>query len=137
MILSYAFLIASSISVSGSPSTVLTISSATAGQQPDGTGDASSTTYTIEADTDNMVITGQVNATTANTTLLVNLTAPPGATSSGAVELDTAPKNLVTGIPSGPYTGQNFSIEYLFQATVDAPPMPLVTKVVTLTLTSG
>ncbi len=69
-----------------------------------------------------------------NTTLSIQLTAPDGATSSGAVNLTTTPQTLVSAI--GPVASSGLTITYTFSANVLAGPITSTTRTVTLTLGS-
>lgn len=122
------------MSVSGNPG-ALTVSTATAGSQPDAATD-SSTSYNITTNGTGKKITGALNsAMPAGTTLSLALTAPAGGASSGAVNLTTSTQNLVTGISQVASSGHG--ITYSFGATVAAGEIASTTRTVTLTLTDG
>jgi len=121
-----------SISISGSPGT-LTISTATAGQQPAAVTNTS-TTYSITTVGTVTTITGKINANMpTGTTLSVNLKAPTGATSTGSVAMSTTAANLVTAIPKST-TGSSLTITYTFTATTAAAQVTGATKTLTLTI---
>jgi hypothetical protein len=120
------------ISISGNPST-LTINSATAGSQPNNATN-SSTTYSITTVASGTTITGKLNANMpAGLTLKVQLQAPTGATSVGAVAMTTTAANLITGIGIiALQTG--LTITYTLSATVAAAPVASSSVVLTLTI---
>ncbi len=122
------------VSVSGNPG-ALTVDSATAGSQPTAATD-SGTSYSITTNGTGKKITGALNsAMPAGTTLSVNLVAPSGGTSAGAVNLTTSTQNLVTGISQVASSGHG--ITYSLSATVAAGEIASTTRIVTLTLTDG
>lgn len=120
------------ITVSGTPS--LTISTATAGSQPDdATGNA---TYDITTNESNKKITAAINTDMpANTTLKVNMAAPTGATGGGTLELSTTAVDAVTGISTVAESG--LGITYTLSATVAAGVLSSATKTVTFTILAG
>lgn len=110
----------------------LTISSATAGSQPNPV--TGSTVYSA-----NLTYTGQrkvvasLNANMpVNTTLTVRVTSPSGGTSLGSVGLDTTPRDVV--IAATPVFFTNVTLFYTFTGTVAAGVVPLSTRTVTYTL---
>jgi len=117
--------------LSGNPGP-LTIDSATAGSDPTDATD-SSTTYSITTNDTNKTITGSVDsAMPSGMTLSVELAAPTGATSLGAVSLTTTPQNLVTGIAN--LAESNLGITYTLSATAAATPEGPSNRTVTLTI---
>jgi hypothetical protein len=122
------------ISASGDPG-ALTISTATAGSEPDNATD-NTTTYAVTTNGTNKKITGEIEANMpANVTLQVNLTAPTGGSGSGATSLSTTAADLVTGITQRAESG--LGITYTLSATVGAGVVASDTRTVTLTLTAG
>ncbi|MCO6441400.1 MAG: hypothetical protein J5I81_10005 [Nitrococcus mobilis] len=122
------------ISVSGNPGT-LTINSATAGSAPDAASD-SSTTYAVTTNETNKKITTAIDtAMPSGVTLTVDMTAPTGATSAGAVTLDTVEVDAVTGISS--IDEQALGITYQLSATADAGVVAQTSRTVTFTVTDG
>jgi hypothetical protein len=122
------------MSVSGNPG-ALTVSTATAGSEPDDATD-NSTTYAVTTNGTNKKITGAINsAMPVNTTLQVNLTAPTVGSSAGAVTLTTSAADLVTGITQEAESG--LTVTYTLSATVSAGVVASDTRTVTLTLTAG
>jgi hypothetical protein len=120
--------------VSGNPAALI-VSTATAGSQPDDATD-NSTTYAITTNGTNKKITGAIDsAMPANTTLQVNLTAPTGGSSAGAVTLTTSAADLVTAISQLAESG--LTVTYTLSATVAAGVVASDTRTVTLTLTNG
>ena len=69
----------------------------------------------------------------AGTILTATLAAPSGATSLGAVSLDTTPRDVVVNI-AGINPGTSQGITYGFSATVAAGVIASQTRTVTLTL---
>ena len=85
------------LSVSADPA-ALTVNSATAGSPPNAATN-SATSYAITTNETNKKITAAIDqAMPAGLTLQVNLQAPTGATSAGAVTLGTTAADAVTGI---------------------------------------
>jgi len=122
------------ISVSGNPA-ALTVSTATAGSEPDEVTDAS-TTYNITTNGSSKKITGVLDsAMPSEVTLKVNLTAPTGASSAGDVTLSATAQNLVTGITKKAEGTKG--ITYKLSATVAAGVVSSDTRTVTLTVTDG
>ncbi|MBM3475549.1 MAG: hypothetical protein FJX75_19970 [Armatimonadetes bacterium] len=122
------------ISVSGNPG-ALTVSTATAGAEPDQVTDAT-TTYNLTTNGNNKKITGALDtAMPSDVTLKVNLAAPTGGTSAGDVTLSATAQNLVTGV-SKKAEGTK-GITYKLSATVAAGVVSQATRTVTLTVTDG
>ena len=121
-----------SISLTGNPAT-LSISTATAGSQPNSVSDTS-TTYSISTSTVVAKITGKINtAMPTNTTLKVTLAAPTGGTSAGAIAMTTTAQNLVTAIPKNTIAS-SLVVTYNFSATVAAATTASATRTLTLTI---
>jgi hypothetical protein len=121
------------ISVSGNPG-AMTISTATAGAQPDAVTNAL-TTYSITTNGTGMKITGVLNSVMpTSVTLTVSLAAPTVGTSAGAVTLTAAAADLVTGITQ--VATPTRSITYNLSATVAAGIVASTTRTVTLTVTN-
>jgi hypothetical protein len=122
------------VSASGDPG-ALTVSTATAGSEPDAATD-NSTTYAVTTNGTNKKITGGIDSNMpSNTTLEVNLAAPTGGASAGDVTLSTTAADLVTGITQKAET--DLTITYTLSATVAAGIVASDTRTVTLTLTAG
>lgn len=121
------------LTVSGNPAP-MTINTATAGNQPNSVSN-NSTSYSILTLLGGRRITGQLNVNMpANTTLRVQLQAPPlGAVSQGLVTMTTSPANLVTNIGILALT-TGLTITYQLSATVAATPVNNSTVTLTLTL---
>jgi hypothetical protein len=110
----------------------LTITTATAGSQPNAV-----TGSTVFSNT--ITFTGQMRINASldvnmppNTTVTVKLTAPSGGTSLGNVTLDTTPRDVV--IAATPPFFTNVTILYTFTGTVLAGVLPITTRNVTFTL---
>ena len=116
----------------------LTISTATAGSQPDNATDAT-TTYAITTNADSSApkkITGAIESVMPTAvTLTVNLAAPSVGSSAGATALSTSAADLVTGISKVAESGR--TITYTLSATVAAGVVASATRTVTLTLTDS
>lgn len=127
-----AVISADSLSISGNPAT-MSITTATAGSQPNGVTDTS-TTYGVSTTIVVRSITGSINTSMpTGTTLQVQLAAPAGATSTGNITMTTTAQNLVTSIPILTLIS-NPSVTYTFSATVAAAPVTNGSVTLTLTL---
>ena len=130
----------SEITVSGNPGSLI-ISTATAGSDPTGVSD-SSTSYAITANGTNKKITGQITtggALPAGVTLKANLLATGFGTGGTDVDIsDAAVHNLVTGITKAKASqgSGNTTITYKLDATADAGIVGPTAIVVTLTITN-
>lgn len=117
----------------------LTISTATAGSEPDPATD-NSTTYNITTNGTGMKITGAIDsAMPTGLTLEVNLAAPTGATGGTDVDISSATEtegaaDLVTGISK--VAEDNLTITYTLSATVEVAPTS-GSKTVTFTVTGS
>jgi hypothetical protein len=120
------------VTVSGNPA-LMRVNTAVAGSQPNAVVNAS-TTYTVRVTTGQpRKITGRLmTALPAGATLVVNLAAPPGATSLGPVALTTTEQDLVINIPRP--TNSTRTITYTFSATVLGGVIPNSNRVVRLRL---
>jgi hypothetical protein len=131
-VVSYEVTALNEISVSGSPS--LVINDATPG-----TGLTSATaggTYAITTNETNRKITAHINSNMpSGVTLKVELAAPTGGNSPGAVTLSTVPADVVTGVANVNESG--LSISYELSATVAAGVVSAANKTVTYTITAG
>jgi hypothetical protein len=122
------------ISVSGNPG-AMTVSTATAGSAPTAVSN-SSTTYAVTTNETGRKITAELDeAMPSGVTLTVNLAAPTGATSAGAVALTAAAQDVVTGISTLNESGK--TIAYGLSATSAAGVQASDTRTVTLTITAG
>ncbi|HEY0016844.1 MAG TPA: hypothetical protein VGC13_11015 [Longimicrobium sp.] len=131
-VVSYEVTAINEISVSGSPS--LVINDATPG-----TGLTSATaggTYAITTNETNRKVTAHINSNMpSGVTLKVELAAPTGGTSTGAVSLSTVAADVVTGVSNVNESG--LSISYELSATVAAGVVASGNKTVTYTITAG
>ena len=120
------------ISLTGSPS--LVISTATAGSAP--TSASAGASYAITTNGENKKITAQIDSDMpASVTLTVNLAAPSVGSSSNAVVLSTTPVDAVTGITRVSESG--LSVGYQLSATVAAGVVQAGSRTVTYTITDG
>lgn len=114
----------------------LTVSTATAGEQPDVATDES-TSYAITTNGTNMKITGAIDsAMPDHVTLKVNLVAPSVGATAGDVDISNATAtalDLVTGISQ--VAESDLGITYELIATVKAGVKASDTRTVTFTLT--
>ena len=95
----------------------------------------SSTTYDITTNGTGLKITGELDAVVPiDTTLTVELVAPTGATSAGAVALTDMAADLVTGIDT--VSEAALGITYEFSALPSAGMVPQETRTVTFTITN-
>lgn len=122
------------IDVSGNPG-ALTVSTATAGSEPDSVTDATTTwDITTNCAADAKKMTGDIDTDMpANVTLKINLGAPTGGSSAGQTNLSITAADLVTAIDAVAESG--LSITYTLSATVAAGVVTSAAKTVTLTLT--
>ena len=122
------------LDVSGNPGN-LTVSTATAGAQPDAVTDAT-TTYAITTNgTDKKITAALDTGMPHDTTLTVTLAAPSVGSSAGAVVLSTEAADVVTGITEVVDSGK--TITYELDATVAAGIVGSGSKTVTFTITDG
>lgn len=132
LFLNAATVFSDSLSLSGNPST-LTISTATAGQNPNSATNTS-TTYNLTTTLTVRTINGKINSNMpTGITLKVQLAAPSGASSTGSVAMSTTAANLITGIPKAT-TASNLTVTYTLSATPSAVAVTNATKTLTLTL---
>lgn len=103
------------ISVAAGPT--IQISTATAGSQPDSNTGSSSYAITTNGATKKITASTDV-AMPTGLTLSLNMTAPTGGTSAGAVALSTTAADMVTGISKKAESG--IAMSYSAAATVDA-----------------
>jgi hypothetical protein len=95
--------------------------------------DTDSTTYSINNALGNKKLVARLSSPMPpNTTLKVQLAAPPGAVSAGQVTLTASDQTLVTGI--GIVTAAGLDMTFTLSATVNAPLTNAGTKTLTLTL---
>jgi len=114
-------------------SVTLTVSSATAGSAP--TQATDSTTYDITTNcADNAKkITAAINtAMPSGLTLQINMTAPTGGASAGAVTLSTTAADAVTGIDA--IAQSNIAAAFTLDATAAAGVVASASKTCTLTI---
>ena len=126
---------AQTLSVSGSPGAMV-INTAIAGQPPTNDTDAG-TTYTVRAQNKNkpLKITARLNsAMPPGVSLTINLLAPTGGISNGAVTLDATDRELVGSIDNT--NAQTRSITYTLSATPAAGVVTPQSRTVTFTLTA-
>ena len=120
------------ISFTGSPS--LVVNTATAGAQP--TAAVAVVSWAVTTNQSNAKITASMTAgLPAGVTLTVNLAAPAGATSAGAVALTTTTTDVVTGLTQAAQGG--LSVTYTLSATATAGVVPSASRTVTYTITGG
>lgn len=131
-VVSYEVTAINEISVSGSPS--LVINDATPGSGL--TSATAGGTYAITTNETNRKVTAHINSNMpSGVTLSVELAAPTGGTSTGAVNLSTVPADVVTGVSNVNESG--LSISYELSATVAAGVVAAGNKTVTYTITAG
>lgn len=119
------------ISVTGSPSLVITT-----GSELSGVSDAATSTWSVTTNETGKKITGKIATDMeAGVTLKVNLTAPSVGTSAGAVALTAVDVDLVTGVGEVEATG--LGMTYTLSATPEAGVIAATTKKVTYTITAG
>lgn len=110
----------------------LTISTATAGAQPNAVTGSTAFSTTL-AFSGQMRVNASLNLNMpANTTITVRVSAPSGGTSLGNVILDTTPRDVV--IAATPVFFTNVTLLYTFTGTVAAGVLPITMRTVTFTL---
>lgn len=110
----------------------LTITTATAGAQPNAVTGSTAYSATLSF-TGQMRVNARLDVNMpANTTITVRVTAPSGGTSLGNVMLDTTPRDVV--IAATPVFFTNVTLFYTFTGTVAAGVLPVTTRTVTFTL---
>lgn len=126
---------AQTIAVSGDPGPV-TVQTATAGSQPDPVSE-STTTYSVTTTAPNQKIVARLESPMPNgVTLAVQLVAPPGASSLGAVTLTTTDQDVVGPIAS-PESAAGLTVKYVLSATVSAGPVATSTRTVIFSIVAG
>jgi hypothetical protein len=122
----------SEIAITGNAT--LTINSATAGSDPDGVTDTS-TSYAVTTNESGVKITAETDVDMASgVTLAVNATAPAGATSAGSKTLSTSATDVVTGL--GTVSQAGMSLGYSLSATAAAGQVASAAVTVTYTITN-
>lgn len=122
------------LAVSGSPAPMI-INTATAGSAPSPVT-VSGTSYAVTTNESNKKISASVDqALPAGVLLEVTLDAPDGASSAGAVALNTAAADVVTGISS--ISASSLPITYRLSATADVQMNAPQTRTITFTIVSG
>lgn len=116
---------AQTLTIANSPATPLSVSTATAGAQPDPSEEDATTGYSavIPASTTKRIVARLNSALPAGVTLRVMLEATSGSQSPGYVDLDIVDKSVLTNLAGGG-TGQTFSgsITYTLVATAATTP---------------
>lgn len=116
----------------GGGAVALTVNAATAGSQPSAV-QSTGLTYAITTNGTSKKITAQLNANTASgVTLQVQLAAPSGGTSAGAVTLGTVAADVVTGITR--LAGSALGLTYTLSATAAAGVVTATPVTVTYTI---
>ena len=114
----------------------LTITSSTAGSDPDDVTDASTYDLTTNCGTDAKKITAAINtAMPSGMTLTLNATAPTGGTSSGGVTITNVAADVVTSIDAVSEAG--LALNFTLAATAEAGVVTSATKTLTLTITDS
>jgi hypothetical protein len=120
------------IAFSGSPS--LVINTATAGVDP--TAATAAATWAVTTNQTGSKITASIgSAMPTGVTLSVNLAAPAGGASAGAVALSTTAADLVTGITK--VAQGALGVTYSLSATAAAGVVASTSRTVTFTITGG
>jgi hypothetical protein len=121
------------ISFAGTPS--LTVTTATAGNDPTSAVDASSTWAVTTNQTGAKISASIPSVMGTGLTLKVNLVAPAAATSAGLTAVGTVAVDLVTAITK--VKGSTLTATYQLDATPAAGVVASSTKVVTYTISGG
>jgi len=127
---------AQSFKVSGDPGVMSIQSTPNAGTAPTSVSDAT-TTYRLTSAQNGGKMIAQLNAPMpAGVTLTIVVSPPPGAQSTGSVNLDTTPRDVAVGFVN--FSGNaTKSITYTLTATAAAGVVPLQSRTVTLTIITG
>lgn len=121
----------SEIGFSGDPPAFIA-TSAVPGQDPLPVLD-NSTFYAVTTNGSSEKVTASIDTNMpAGTELCIMVAAPVNATSTGIVDLDTTNQNVVTGITQ--VAQANLQVSYMFESTAAAGIIPLMTRIVTFTL---
>lgn len=111
----------------------LTVSAATAGANPDQASAGATYDITTNCATDAKKITAAINTDMpSGLTLKVNMTAPTGGTSAGAVTLSSTAANAVTAVDA--IAQANISMTFTLDATAAAGVVASASKTCTLTI---
>lgn len=114
-------------------SVTLTVSTATAGLQPDQATDSSTYDITTNCGAESKKITAAIDTDmAAGLTLKINMTAPGDASSAGAVTLSSSAVDAVTAISA--VAEADIAIAYSLDATVNAGVVASASKTLTLTI---
>ena len=117
-------------------SVTLTITAATPGVDPTQVTDNTTYDITTNCAADAKKLTAELNSDMpAGLTLKINMTAPTGATSPGAVTLAQAPVSALTAIDG--VSEANINIEFSLDATAEAGVVGAANKTCTLTITAS
>ncbi len=117
----------------GAPTITMTVTAATAGQQPVAVTD-SSTAYAVTTNGTKKITAAINTAMPAGTTLGLSAVAPTGGTAVPIAALTTTAQDLVTGVQKVAESGK--TLTFTLSATVDAGVVASTARVVTLTLTN-
>jgi hypothetical protein len=114
-------------------SVTLTVSTATAGSNPDQASDSATYDITTNCAADAKKITAAINTDMpSGLTLRINMTAPTGASSAGAVALSSTAVSAVTAIDA--VAESNLTAAFTLDATLGAGVVSSASKTCTLTL---
>ncbi len=114
----------------------LTISTATAGSDPDDATDASTYDLTTNCGADAKKITAAIDTDMpAGLTLSLNAAAPTGGTSAGATTISSSAADVVTGVDAVSEGG--IALNFTLSATAEAGVVASATKTLTLTIVNS
>ncbi len=117
-------------------SETLTVNAATAGSQPTAATDSGTYDITTNCAANAKKLTAAIASDMpTGVTLTMNVTAPTGASSAGAVTLSHTAADVVTSVD--PVAETNIAISYSMSATVAAGVLSSSSRVLTLTLTDS
>jgi hypothetical protein len=117
-------------------SVTLTITTATPGQDPDQVTDSATYDITTNCAADAKKVTAAIDTDMASgLTLKINLTAPTGGTSPGAVTLSSVAVDALTALNAVSET--NINMTFSLDATAEAGVVASASKTCTLTLTDS
>jgi hypothetical protein len=117
-------------------SVTLTITAAAPGSDPTQVSDSATYDISTNCATDAKKVTAEIDsAMPSGLTLKINMTAPTGATSAGAVTLSDTPADALTAIDA--VSESNINMDFTLDATAEAGVVAAASKTCTLTLTAS
>jgi hypothetical protein len=117
-------------------SVTLTVIGAMPGSDPTQVSDSATYDISTNCAADAKKVTAEIDsAMPSGLTLKINMTAPTGATSAGAVTLSDTPADALTAIDA--VSESNINMDFTLDATAEAGVVAAASKTCTLTLTAS